>query len=121
MLNGDRNISPADQPLPFQVNDVGENAFTLRARIWICRQEHLTDAVRPIFQGLEAEKPRLFLKELMRELHLNTSAISCQWIRPGRRAMPESMQHFEALLHDASRFLSADVSDEPHPAGRTLG
>ncbi len=117
----DRHRAPAEQGLPFRLDDVLEYLDQAPAPGRIAGQEH--QSARILSGAGEREQPVLLrdvLEEGMRHLDEHARAVAGIGLAAAGAAVIEVAQHLDGLLEDAVRFAALDVDDEAHAAGLVL-
>ena len=115
-----RHRAPAEDRLPFGLDDVFEDFGESAALGRVARQEHQAAGVLSRPRQRQAVLLRHLLKECVRHLDEHARAVAGIGLATTRAAMVEVAQHLDGLLHDAVGFPALHVDDEADAAGLVL-
>ena len=114
------DVAPAEQCLPFALDDALEAGFLLRGGRRILREEHHADRVAFALGQLDAACRALATQQRVRDLDEQAGAVAGLGIAAAGTAMTEIHEDLDASLHHVVGGLAGDVRDEADAAGVVL-
>ena len=115
-----RHVTPAEERLPFLVDDPGDRRFDRVPRLRLGRQEHEPGAIPARRRQRDPQARRLGTEEPIRHLNQDAGAVPGIRFAAAGAAMLEIDQDLQGMANDRVRTPSLGVDDEADTAGVVL-